>query len=455
MLKGLFKNKKEQVPPPNVLIIIADDLGYGDLGCYGAVGFETPRLDQLAEDGVRFSSYYSGGPNCTGARAALLTGCYPNRVGMGGRNLPPGGYTGLNPEERNLASMLGEANYVSGYVGKWTMGSHGNFMPNAMGFDYWFGIPFSHSFLDPEVEDGIYLTTSLPLLDNDNVLEEDTDPAFFTRRCTEQAAEFIESAGDNPFCLVVSHAMPHRPLAVTEEFDGRSKYGIYGDVIEELDWSVGALVDVLAQLEKLDNTIIIFTSDNGPALQSEEVLGYRSGTSRPFRGGKGQTLEGGMRVPCIVNWPARIPGGQVCPEMVTAMDWLPTIAGLAGVEVKRTPTIDGKDVMPWIAGEKQPAKPVREEYYYYRENRLQAVRQGPWKLHVFRADWEIEKPEKSDYMLFNLDSDTMEQSNLADQNPELVEELSKIADRARRELGDSVHGKRGRGTRKSGKVSMT
>ncbi|MBG89712.1 MAG: arylsulfatase [Verrucomicrobiales bacterium] len=453
MLKGLFSKKKETVPP-NVLIVVADDLGYGDLGCYGAVGFETARLDQLAADGVRFTSYYSGGVNCTGGRAALLTGCYPNRIGMGGRSFPPGGFTGLNPEERNLATMLAEAGYVSGYVGKWTLGSHPHFLPNNQGFDYWFGIPFSHSFLDQEVEDAIYLTSSLPLMDDENELEEDTDPAFLTRRCTEQAAEFMESAGDNPFCLVVSHAMPHRPLALTEEFDGRSKYGIYGDVIEEIDWSVGALVDVLAVLEKLENTIIIFTSDNGPALQSEEVLGYRSGTPRPYRGGKGQTLEGGVRVPCIVNWPARIPGGQVSDEMVCGMDWLPTIAGLAGVELKRTPEIDGVDIFNHINGEKPPEEPVREEVYYYRDNRLQAVRQGPWKLHVYRGDWDVEKPEKSDYMLFNLDSDTTEESNLADQNPELIDELAKVADRARRELGDSVHGRRGRSTRKAGEVSM-
>ena len=455
MLKKLF-SRQQTVAPPNFLVIIADDLGYGDLGCYGASGIATPNLDQIAAEGVRFSSYYSGGANCTGGRAALLSGCYPHRVGLGGKNIPPGAFVGLNPEERIVPRILEEAGYVSGYIGKWTLGSHHQFMPLNQGFDYYFGIPFSHSYLDPEVEDAIYLTSNLPLIDGETELEDDTDPRDLTTKFTEQAAEFVESAGENPFCLFLSHSIPHRPLVPMENFEGSSKLGIYGDAVQELDWSVGALMEVLRQLEKLDNTLIVFTSDNGPALQSEETLGYVGGTARPFRGGKGQTLEGGMRVPCVARLPGRIPEGQLCKDIVTAMDWLPTFAELAGVtlEKKDLEAIDGRDIWPLVSGAKVETKP-HEDYCYYREGRFQAYRRGDWKLLMYRPDWGIEKPETTDYLLFNLDSDPEEKSNLADQNPELVEELAKAADKVRRELGDSIHNRRGRGVRKAGEAAMS
>ena len=454
MLKKLF-SRQETAAPPNFLVIIADDLGYGDLGCYGASGIETPNLDRIAAEGVRFTSYYSGGATCTGGRAALLTGCYPNRVGLGGKNIPPGAFVGLNPEERIIPKVLEEAGYVSGYIGKWTLGSHDQFLPLNQGFDYYFGIPFSHSYLDQEVEDAIYVTSALPLIDGTTELEEDTDPRDLTPKFTEQAAEFIESAGENPFCLFVSHSIPHRPLMPMENFLGSSKLGIYGDAVQELDWSVGALMEVLRQLEKLDNTLIVFTSDNGPATQSEETLGYVGGTSRPFRGGKGQTLEGGMRVPCVARLPGRIVEGQLCKEIVTAMDWLPTFAGLAGTPFQRKDleTIDGRDLMPILSGAATEQKP-HEDYCYYRDGRFQAYRRGEWKLLMYRPDWEIEKPEPKDYMLFNLDSDPQEKSNIADQHPELMEELVKAADKARRELGDVIHNRRGRAVRKIGEVAM-
>lgn len=454
MLKKLF-SKQESAALPNFLVIIADDLGYGDLGCYGASGIETPNLDRIAAEGVRFTSYYSGGANCTSGRAALLTGCYPNRVGLGGKNIPPGAFTGLNPEERIIPKVLEEAGYVSGYIGKWTLGSHEQFLPLNQGFDYYFGIPFSHSYLDPEVEDAIYLTSALPLIDGAAELEENTDPRDLTTKFTEQAAEFVESAGENPFCLILSHSIPHRPLVPMENFEGSSKLGLYGDAVQELDWSVGALMEVLRQLEVLDNTLIIFTSDNGPATQSEETLGYVGGTSRPFRGGKGQTLEGGMRVPCVARLPGRIPEGQLCKDIVTAMDWLPTFAALAGtpLEKKDLEAIDGRDIWPIISGGTAGEKP-HEDYCYYREGRFQAYRRGDWKLLMYRPDWQIEKPETSDFMLFNLDSDPQEKTNLAEQNPELVEELAKAADKARRELGDVIHNRRGRGVRKIGEIPM-
>jgi arylsulfatase A len=456
MLKNLFSRQEKTVPPPNILVIMADDLGYGDLGCYGASGFETPNLDQIAAEGVRFTSYYSGGVNCTGGRASFLTGCYPNRVGLGGKNIPPGAFTGLNPEENIIPKVLEQAGYVSGYVGKWTLGSHEQFLPTNQGFDYFFGIPYSHSYLDQDVENAIYVTSALPLIDGVTELEENTDPSDLTTKFTEQAAEFVESAGDNPFFLFLSHSIPHRPLMPMENFEGSSKLGIYGDAIQELDWSIGALMEVLRQFEKLDNTLIIFTSDNGPALQSEETLGYVGGTSRPFRGGKGQTLEGGLRVPCVARLPERIPAGLLHKDIVTAMDWLPTFADIAGVpfDKKAMELIDGVDIWPLISGAKDAPAP-RQDFCYYREGRFQAYRRGEWKLLMYRPDWEIEKPENTDYMLFNLESDPQEKSNLADQHPDLIEELSKAADKARRELGDVIHNRRGRAVRKAGEVAMT
>jgi len=290
-------------------------------------------------------------------------------------------------------------------------------------------------------------------MDGESELEEDADPHQFTTLFTEQAAEFIESAGENPFSLVLSTVIPHRPLMPMEEFAGGSRQGIYGDAVQELDWSIGALMEVLRQLEKYEDTLVIFVSDNGPATQSEEALGYVGGTSRPFRGGKGQTLEGGMRVPCVARLPGRIPEGLLCHDIVTAMDLLPTFAKLAGATFEKRPEIDGIDIWPNMVGEKIEA-PLRNTFYYYRENVLQAVRQDEWKLNTYRKSWGLEKPEKSDYMLYNLESDPAEESNVADQHPEKVDELAKVADRARRELGDSIHGRRGRSTRKAGEVAM-
>jgi arylsulfatase A len=452
MFKKLF-SKKEEVRPPNILLIIADDLGFGDVGCYGAAGIQTPNIDLLAEEGVRFTSYYSGGVTCTGGRAALLTGCYPHRVGLGGKNIPPGAFKGLNPEERTLPKVLGEAGYLSGYIGKWALGSHPQFMPMNQGFDYFFGVPYSHSYLDSDVEDHIFLTSNLPLMDCETELEEDTDPQELTPRLAEQTAEFIESAGDHPFCLVFSSLIPHRPLLPMENFQGSSKRGIYGDAVQEFDWSVGALIEVLKHLDKYDDTMIIVTSDNGPAHISEQAAGYIGGTGRPYRGAKGQTLEGGIRVPCVVRLPERIPAGQVCKEMVTAMDWLPTIAGVVGTEIDRKkPELDGVDVWPLINGEKYEKVP-RDEFWYYKESRLQALRKGQWKLLMYRSNWDLERPEKSDYRLFNLDADRLEESNVADQHPEVVDELAKLADKARRELGDIVHNKKGRGVRAAGEAA--
>lgn len=452
-VRNIFSGPRTESGPPSFIIIVADDLGYGDVGCYGAREINTPNLDQLAAEGTRFTSYYSGGLNCTGGRAALLTGCYPGRIGLGGKNIPPGSSLGLNPAERTLPKVLNEAGYVNGYIGKWSLGSDPALMPRYHGFDYFLGIPFSHSYLFPEAEEMVYQVGSLPLMDNETELEENPDPARFIQLFTEQAAEFIESAGDQPFCLVVSHALPHRPIAVSEEFEGRSRYGPYGDVVEAIDWSVGALRSVLQGLEREANTAIFFTSDNGPATQSEEVLGYRGGTARPFRGGKNQTLEGGMRVPFIAHWPGHLTAGKLSHDIVCGMDLLPTIAALAGVQLAPKPVIDGKNLVPLLTGEKL-AEPPHSHFFFYRDNRLQAVREGPWKLVVYRSEWNLEKPAKKDYLLFNLETDPTEESDVAAENPALVEQLAKLADRARRDLGDEVHNRKGANVRPVGDVMM-
>lgn len=468
MLKNLFSKKKQEKPPTNFLVILADDLGFGDLGCYGSRQIQTPNIDALAEEGVRFTSYYSGSVTCTGGRAALLTGCYPQRVGLGSKNIPPGALTGLNPEEPNIAKMLGGAGYVTGYVGKWALGSNPMFNPIQQGFDYFFGVPFSHSYLDPEVEDHIYLTSNLPLMDGEEELEDETDPSELTPRLMEQAAEFMESAGDNPFCLILSHLIPHRPLLPMENFEGGSKIGIYGDTVQELDWSVGTMIEILKQIGKYEDTLVVFASDNGPAIVDEHSSGYIGGTGRPWRGGKGQTLEGGIRVPCIARLPGQTLEGHVWKEITCGMDWLPTFAGLADIKLDKKQDCDGEDIWPFMSidnsealwekdllarNEKNEQKP-RDEFYYYKEGRLQCVRKGAWKLLMYRSNWDIEKPEQKDYVLFNLDNDRLEESNLADQHPDIVDELSKIADKVRRDLGDTIHKKKGRGTRSCGEVAM-
>lgn len=428
---------------PNVVIIFTDDQGYGDVGCYGAESFETPHLDRMASEGMRFTDFYVPASVCTPSRAALLTGCYPMRLGLGHRVLFPFSDTGLNLEEITLAEILKEQGYATACVGKWHLGHHEKFLPWNQGFDRYFGLPYSNDMDGHYYKGRDFQSPPIPLYDNKEVIERSPDQRFLTRRYTQQAIQFIEENKGGPFFLYLPHTMPHRPLRASPAFQGRSELGLYGDVIEELDWSVGQVLDSIRDLDLSEDTLVIFTSDNGP------VAGAQSPNSAgPLRGRKNTTWEGGMREPCIMWWPGKIPAAARCQEMVTSMDFLPTIAKLAGAASPANRMIDGRDIWPLMAGESE-AKSPHKVFYYYRDERLQAVRSGPWKLHVFRPEW---KGKQHEPLLYNLRGDIGETTNLADEKPEVVERLLKLAEEARRDLGDAVTGAQGKNVRPVGEL---
>lgn len=425
---------------PNVVLIFTDDQGYGDLGSYGAEGYETPHLDRMAAEGVRFTDFYVPAPVCTPSRAALLTGCYPMRLGLGNRVFFPYSMRGLNPSETTLAELLKEAGYATGLIGKWHLGHHPPFLPTRQGFDTFFGTPYSNDMNSHYYERFDFLSPPLPLMRGEHVVERDPDQRYLTRRYTEEAVRYIHEHKESPFFLYVAHNMPHVPIYASEDFAGSTEQGRYGDVIAEIDWSVGEILTALKDAGVAENTLVIFTSDNGPVTgQRRSPDGpYQSGSAGPLRGRKNQTWEGGMRVPAIMQWPGTIPAGTVATALSTSMDILPTIASIIDVPLPDA-TIDGKNILPIMVGT-LPGQSPHEAFYYYRDNRLQAVRSGPWKLHVYRPEWEGKAQEP---LLYHLGDDVGEKTNVASQHPEVVQRLEQLAESARAELGDAVVGQRG------------
>lgn len=461
--------------PPNIVLIFTDDQGYGDVGCYGARGFQTPQIDRLAAEGTRFTSFYVAQPVCTASRAALMSGCYSNRISLFGA-LNHESNVGIAPAELLLPEICRAEGYATAMFGKWHLGHRPMFSPLKHGFDQFLGIPYSNDNgpLHPIVK-GI---PALPLIDGDRVSELDPDQSQFTRRFTERAVQFIEQHRDQPFFLYVPHVMPHVPIFASEKFRGKSAAGLYGDVIEELDWSMGEILAALARTGTEDRTLVIFATDNGPFLS----YGNRAGSAGPLREGKLTTFEGGVRVPCIMRWPGKVPAGRTCDEMASTLDLLPTIAKLIGGKQPEQP-IDGLDIWPLIAGE---GKSPRDTFYYYAGDELQAVRQGAWKLHLPHeyltpaqppgrdgkpANFANLKPEsmqmsglrgiasrhgylvkKLDQSLFNVVEDIGETKNVADEHPEIVERLLELAEQARADLGDSLTKRQGSGVRPCGKL---
>ena len=441
--------------PPNVVIIFCDDLGYADIAPFGG-RTSTPNLSRFAREGMRFTDFYAGQAVCSASRAALLTGCYPNRVGIQGA-LPPRAKTGLNSNEITLAEILKARGYATAIYGKWHLGDAPQFLPTRHGFDEWFGLPYSND-MWPLHPQNPTLYPPLPLYENEKIIETMPDQRQLTTWYTERAVQFIERNKEKPFFLYVPHNMPHVPLYVSSKFNGASGRGLYADVVQEIDWSVGEILAALKRNGLDDNTLVVFTSDNGPWL----LFGSHAGDARPLREGKATTFDGGVREPCLMRWPGKIPANTVCCELTMTMDLLPTIAKLAGTNAPTDRTIDGRDIWPLMTA--QPgAKTPHDAYYYYWAQALEAVRSGPWKLH-FPHDYahlavasgggwpgKYTRP-KIGTALYNLEKDIGEQHDVSARHPEVVARLQALAERARVDLGDSLTKRRGANVREAGKL---
>ena len=410
---------------PNFVVIFTDDQGYGDLSCFGGKHVSTPRIDQMAKEGSRLTSFYVAAPVCTPSRAALMTGCYPKRIDMATGSkfgvLLAGDAKGLNPDEITIAEVLKNAGYRTAIFGKWHLGDQPEFLPTKQGFDEYFGIPFSHDIHPFHPRQDRFKFPPLALLKDETVIEMDPDADFLTKRITEHAVSFIEKNKDEPFFLYVPHPIPHKPLHVSPPFmkgvaseitdklkneagsvDYKTRDKLFRQAIDEIDWSVGQILDTLKSQGIDENTLVIFTSDNGPAI----------GSAGPLRGRKGSTFEGGMRESTVIRWPGKIPAGKSNDELMTTMDLLPTFAKLASAKIPTDRAIDGKDIWPTLTGE---AATPHEAFFYHRGNSLNAVRSGKWKLHANNG-----KPTQ----LYDLESDLGETKNVIKSNPNVVRSLN-------------------------------
>jgi arylsulfatase A-like enzyme len=466
------KNETFKQQTPNIVLILMDDMGYGDIGRTGANQYETPNLNRLASHGLQFTWYYSPQAVSSASRAGLLTGCYPNRIGITGA-LMPWSQIGISAEEKTIAEILKSRGYHTGIIGKWHLGYQMEFLPLQHGFDEYFGLPYSND-MWPVDYDGVPIqlkdTTSvkmrhpvLPLIEgNKKVGEVKTlaDQNKLTTLYIERAVKFIEQNKKGPFFLYMPHSMVHVPLGVSEKFRGKSKQGMFGDVMMEVDWSIGELMKVLERNGLDKNTLIIFTSDNGPWLN----FGNHAGTTGGLREGKLTSWEGGQRVPCIMRWPGVIPEGEICNKLVCGIDILPTLAAITGASLPDK-KIDGVSILPLLLGNKETS-PRHNLYYYYQQNSLEGVQKDYWKLvlphdGISYAGVEPGKdgwPGKTvnitvkEVELYDLRRDPGERYNVADIYPEIVKELQTIADGARQDLGDDITKSPGANRRKAGLV---
>lgn len=442
--------------PPNIVLIFADDLGYADIGSFGATGYKTPNLDRMAAEGMRLTSFYVAQAVCSASRAALLTGCYPNRIGISGALDHRANY-GINAEEMTIAEVAKSKGYTTAIYGKWHLGHHPQFLPTRHGFDEYFGLPYSNDMWPNHPTSKNYYP-DLPLIENEKIVQLMPDQTQLTTWYTERAVKFIEKNKDKPFFLYLPHSMPHVPLHVSDKFRGKTTQGLYGDVIEELDWSVGQVLQTLKRLNLDRQTLVIFTSDNGPWLP----YGKHAGSARPLREGKGTAFEGGVREPFIARWPGKISAGSVSRVPTMTIDVLPTIAKLIGAELPKERTIDGRDFWQILSGQKAANSPHDALYFYWGQE-LHAVRSGKWKLHLPHPYRHLEyagkdgQPGKDSYpnlelSLFDLEKDIGETTNLADKHPEVVKELMVFVERVREDLGDSLTQRKGKNIRPAGKL---
>jgi arylsulfatase A-like enzyme len=400
---------------PNIIIFFTDDQGYADVGCYGAEGFETPNIDQLADEGIKFMDFYVPATVCTPSRAGLLTGQYPKRVGLHEAVLFPFSENGLDPNTFTLAEMLKESGYTTSCIGKWHLGHKKEYMPNNHGFDAFYGVPYSNDMDNYYYNHNDLQAPPLPFYRNTEMIGEGMDQRYLTKMYTEETVQQIKNRHkDNPFFIYLAHNMPHLPLFASEKFLGKSEKGLYGDVIMELDWSAGEIVRTLKEEGIYENTIIIFTSDNGP----------RVGSANPLRGFKAETWEGGQRVPGIIAWPNHIPKGKISHELVSTLDIYPTLAKLSGSTIKDNLIMDGIDVSHHLLDPENVRLAARPFFFYGRDGHLEAVRVGKWKLHILKTGgWNKIKEGDFPVSLYNLEEDISEQINLAAQFPQIVARL--------------------------------
>jgi arylsulfatase A-like enzyme len=458
---------------PNIVIIFCDDLGYADIGPFGATAYKTPNLDRMAKEGRVFTDFHAATAVCSASRAALLTGCYPERVSILGA-LGPWGKNGINADETTLAELCKSRGYATAIFGKWHLGHHKQFLPLQHGFDEYFGLPYSNDMSPLQADMIKRMKTAaaknkrkappLPLFENNEVIDSSVDPeehAQLTTKYTEHAVSFIDRHRDQAFFLYVPHTMVHVPLGVSEKFAGKSGAGLFGDVVMEIDWSVGQILDAIKRNGLDDNTLVIFTSDNGPWIN----YGNHAGSARPLREGKGTMWEGGYREPCVMRWPGKIPSGTTCDEFAVTMDLFPTIAKLIDAQAPIDHKIDGKDIWPLISGESD-AKSPHEAFYCYYGRELRAVRDRQWKLvlpHKYRsldgrpggldgvpANY---KQLKAKQALYDLKNDVGETTDVAAKHPDIVARLQRAAEEARATLGDELANRKGNEVRPSGWIT--
>lgn len=464
-----FPAEKQQ--NPNIVLIFMDDLGYGDLSCYGATLYKTPNLDRMAAQGIRFTNFLSAQAVCSASRAGILTGCYPNRVGITGALFPDSGI-GLNPEEETIAEVLKKSNYKTGAIGKWHLGDHREFLPLQQGFDEYLGIPYSND-MWPVNYDGTPINSKnnkrklnfppLPLIEGNeqirifNTLD---DQSEITTIYTERAVRFIKQNKKKPFFLYLAHSMTHVPLAVSSKFKGKSGQGLFGDVIMEIDWSVGEIFKAIEKNGLDKNTLVIFTSDNGPWLN----FGNHAGSTGGLREGKGNSFEGGQREPCLMRWPGHIALGAICNKLASTIDLLPTIAAIAKAPLPEK-KIDGVNILPLLLGDEN-ANPRETFLYYYQKNSLEAVRKGTWKLvfaHPGRTyvgfkpgtdgfPGEVNQNFQFEEGLYDLRRDPGERYDVKEYYPEIVADLKKLANEARLDLGDDIQNIKGQNRREPGRI---
>ena len=468
-----FKQPEKIAPsetPQNIVIIFMDDMGYGDPECYGGGPYHTPNMNALAAEGMRFTNFYAAQAVCSASRSALLTGCYPTRIGISGA-LDHRSKIALNPDEETIAEILKAKGYKTGMVGKWHVGNRQPYLPLQQGFDEYLGLPYSND-MWPVYYDGTPWTDTtsyrstyppLPLYDGNKVIKiirNLDEQAQLTTLYTERAVKFIKENKKRPFFLYLAHSMVHVPIAASSKFKGKSGAGLFGDVMEEVDWSVGEVVKALKENGLSKNTLVIFTSDNGPWL----TFGNHAGNTGGLREGKGTAWDGGLKVPCIMSWPSRIAPGSICNNLTTTMDILPTISDIckAKLPVKK---IDGVDILSLLKGVPN-ANPRNEFVYYYDRNNLKAIRTGQWKL-VFAANGQTYgkmgatghdgfpgkySTDTVKLALYNLLTDPGEDRDVKEQYPEVVTQLNTIADKYRKEIGDGLTNQTGSEVRPAAKL---